>query len=402
MKNPEAKSLCILGRQPQLGVAELESILGAEHVLPIDGAVLSDIDAGDINFKRLGGTIKVARILDRIDASSWQDVNKYILNSLPPHLEKAEGGKFTLGVSCYGISAPVADLNRTLMALKKRVKRPLRIVPNKQPELNSAQVLHNKLTKKGAWEICFYRSGRSVLVAQTFFVQDIDNYAARDQARPARDARVGMLPPKLAQILINLAMRSPETKKPKESLSRFLILDPFCGTGVVLQEALMMGYRAAGSDIDPRMVEYTRRNIQWLFKKYPALSGSFSVETADATSAKFQIFSGLVSEIYLGRPLNQLPPKDKLDKIVADTNKISEMFLKNLLPQTDGKRSICLAVPAWRQPDGKLVHLPVLAKLTDMGYNVVKFKHVQSEDLVYFREGQVVARQLLVLRKANK
>jgi hypothetical protein len=37
-------------------------------------------------------------------------------------------------------------------------------------------------------------------------VQDIDAYAERDFERPMRDAFVGMLPPKLAQIMLNLAV----------------------------------------------------------------------------------------------------------------------------------------------------------------------------------------------------
>jgi len=63
MERFEPKTVCILGRQPALGLAELESLYGAEHVRPLDGHALLDVPAEEINFKRLGGTIKVARIL---------------------------------------------------------------------------------------------------------------------------------------------------------------------------------------------------------------------------------------------------------------------------------------------------------------------------------------------------
>jgi hypothetical protein len=36
-------------------------------------------------------------------------------------------------------------------------------------------------------------------------LQDFESYSKRDYGRPARDPRTGSLPPKLAQILINLA-----------------------------------------------------------------------------------------------------------------------------------------------------------------------------------------------------
>ncbi|MBI2007673.1 hypothetical protein HYS85_00335 [Candidatus Saccharibacteria bacterium] len=45
------------------------------------------------------------------------------------------------------------------------------------------------------------------------------------------------------------------------------------------------------------------------------------------------------------------------------------------------------------------MHLPVLAKLTDMGYDIRKFKHVSGDDLIYYRENQIVARELIVLEK---
>src|SRR3990170_3079003 len=79
----EAKSVCVLGRQPALGLAELESLYGAERIRPVKffvdfsgdrptgGAAMLDIDAGKIDFKRLGGTVKVARLLAILPTVSW-------------------------------------------------------------------------------------------------------------------------------------------------------------------------------------------------------------------------------------------------------------------------------------------------------------------------------------------
>jgi len=407
----EAKSICVLGRQPQLGLAELESLYGAEHIRPLDGAALLDIAAEDINFKRLGGTIKVARILAVIDSTKWSDLAKYLIDRVPPYVEPMPEGKFTLGLSIYNPSVPVKQIGAALLEIKKLVRqsgRPVRIVPNKTAVLNSATVLHNKLTHKGAWELLFIKDGTKTLLAQTLFVQDIEAYAARDQARPARDSRVGMLPPKLAQIIINLAAGRPEARMESEweeswdkddGLRRFLVLDPFCGTGVILQEALLMGYSVYGSDIDPRMVEYTKKNLQWLIDKKPSIEGKVTVGAADATSYRWPGFSVVASEVFLGRPLNSLPPPDALKQIVSDVNLITKKFLKNLAPQLRSGRNVCLAVPVWRQPNGELINLPVIDQLTDMGYTYLELKHVRREELIYFREDQVVARHLLRLTK---
>jgi hypothetical protein len=301
----EAKSLAILGRQPALGLAELESLYGADKIEPIAGAALLSVEAGEINFKQLGGTIKVAQVLATLPSASWKNIEKYLLKQVPAHLTHVPDGKFTLGLSAYGFDMTPRQIGKTGLSIKKAARRSMRIVPNNTPALSSAQVLHNKLTTKGAWELLLVKNGNETILAQTFFVQNIEDYAARDQARPKRDARVGMLPPKLAQILINLALGRPDPKKVKRFDSAggskmYVILDPFCGTGVILQEALLMGYSVYGTDMDPRMVEFTKSNLQWLIKNNPTIEGRVVAESADATSYQWPGFSTIATEAYLG------------------------------------------------------------------------------------------------------
>ena len=392
MEDFKYRTLAILGRQPAFGVAELESLYGADGLARIDDAALLEVAAEEINFKRLGGVIKVARVLTVLPSQNWSELIKYLKENIPTHLAHIEEGKFTLGLSIYGLRLKPEELNRSLLELKKIIKktgRPVRIVPNKTLELNSAQVLHNKLTHRGAWELIFIKYGKRTILAQTLFVQDIEAYAARDQARPKRDARVGMLPPKLAQTLINLA-------QPKTT-----VLDPFCGTGVVLQEAMLMGYGAYGSDIEPRMIEYTKTNLDWLKERYPQIASlPLTLSTQDATNAKWQpVYDAVASEVFLGRPLNSLPAPDKLKEIINDANTIICKFLANLAKQAPGGTRLCLAVPAWRKPSGGLISLPALANLTEMGYNYLDLVHVSREELAYYRENQTVARQLIILEK---
>lgn len=416
----EERTICILGRQPGLGLAELESLYGAKHVKPLSSAAMLDIAAEDINFKRLGGTIKVARVLNILPHSDWPKLINYLVQKIPEHLQYLPSGSFTLGLSVYNLKVNPGAINKAMLGIKKLVKatgRPIRVVPNKQNELNSAQVLHNKLTHKGAWELIFFGDGQKTYLAQTLFIQDIEAYGARDQARPARDARVGMLPPKLAQIIINLSYAQVEEKEEKRkekvksqqeltpysllpaSAKGRRLLDPFCGTGVILQEALLMGYEAIGTDIDARLVEYSKTNLDWLKERYGNLP-AFEVFKADATNASWLDFGSVASEVYLGRPLNFLPSESDLKQISNDVNTITKKFLQNLQPQLKKDSQICLAVPAWRLPGGKFKHLPVLDHLTDVGYNYLDLKHTPREKLFYFRENQVVARQLIRLKKA--
>jgi CRISPR/Cas system-associated endoribonuclease Cas2 len=237
--------IATLGRQPYLGLAELERVYGSDAVTPLydSGAALLDVDLKADDLKRLGGSTKLAKVLVEIDSTQWRDIEKYLSKTIPEHLQYVPEGKFRLGVSVYGLDIKAETINVTNLKLKKIIKaegRSVRVVPNKEPALNSAQVIHNQLTGQTGWELLLLRRGHKTILAQTIAEQDIDAYAARDQARPARDAFVGMLPPKLAQIMINLANGERRVKNEEKNLA---ILDPFCGTGVILQEALLMGYK---------------------------------------------------------------------------------------------------------------------------------------------------------------
>jgi hypothetical protein len=152
MSEFQPKTLAILGRQPKLGLTELESIYGATHIRPLTHGALLDIPTQDINFKRLGGTIKIAQVLTILPNNNWRDILQYLMDKIPEHMQYQPEGKFTLGLSIYGLSVSLNEQTKGLMTLKRVIRstgKSVRIIPNKTPTLNSAQVLHNKLTTKG-------------------------------------------------------------------------------------------------------------------------------------------------------------------------------------------------------------------------------------------------------------
>ncbi len=388
------KSIAILGRQPSLGLAELESLYGNKVVSPFgDQSVLLDLQTSDIKLQRLGGVVKTAQILAELKSTKWSDIEKYLFDTAPAHAEQISG-KLTFGISVYGLSSTTAkQVAKTALLVKKSIKntgQSVRMVPHKDKVLGSAVVIHNNLTSSNGWELLIISDGKKVLLAKTVNIQDIDAYSKRDQARPKRDAKVGMLPPKLAQIIINLAVGQKKVNS---------VLDPFCGTGVVLQEALLMNYDAYGSDIDQRMVDYTIDNLNWLLKKHPHIDKSFSVSSANATTHNWDFeIDSVAAETFLGHPLSRLPESEHLSKIIYEANVINHRFLQNISKQLKPGTRLCLGIPAWRGKH-EFLHLPMLDHLTDMGYTRLRFKHVENKDLIYHREGQVVGRELLVLIK---
>ncbi len=384
------KYLAVLGRVYKLSLAELESQFTEVRLLTKRGsdsrkngasethlASFECSNAPDIN--RLGGTMKIGEELP----SGF--------NSLVDFLMDLPEGKITLGISDFRRGASSRRAQGEALKLKKilqRKGRSVRVLQNRTAVLSTATSHHNQLAeKKNHVEIMLTDFGNYKLTG----VQNISEYAKRDQARPARDAKVGMLPPKLAQILINLC-------GPLKLNS--VVLDPFCGTGVVLQEAFIMGYVPYGTDIEPRMVEYSKKNLDWLVEKMPKTDVKSYIVVGDATDCRWDHpFDAVACEAFLGQPMS-LPPADiKLKQEKERCQAIILGFLKNLSGQVKKDTPVVVAVPAWLRPSGEYSRLNILDEAEKLGYNVEKFTNLGQEDLLYYREGQVVAREIIVLRK---
>jgi tRNA G10 N-methylase Trm11 len=410
------QSLLILGRQPTLGLAELESLYGSRKVIPAgEQAAIVDVDPCLLAFDRLGGSMKFCKILTTLDTTNWGKIEKFLLKVAASQSASMPEGKMTLGLSLYGFRESLQRIEATGLTLKKSIRktgRSVRLVPNKVAELNSAQVLHNKLTSPNGWELVFIKNAEQTIIAQSVKIQDIEAYTQRDRERPKRDTKVGMLPPKLAQILINLAAGAlPEDTLesicdipagqliPRKLLNQ-TVLDPFCGTGVLLQEALLMGYGIVGSDLEPKMVDYTTLNLQWLEHVHQLPPQTYPLTIADATDHNWpENIDFVASETYLGRPFTATPTPEILAKTVSDCNLIIKKFLKNLHSQIKTGSRVCLAIPAWQVTAGNFRHLPLLDSLEEIGYNRVSFEHAGADQLIYYRADQYVARELLVLQR---
>lgn len=385
--------IAILGRQPALGMAELERLYGAQATTWF-GDMAATVNDDAFDFERLGGTQKAGRVVAEL-SGDWRKVSIQLVRAYAEAWADASH-KITLGISAYGFDVSARDVQKTGIILKKKLREfdvSLRLIPNTDPALNTATSHHNKLgLSDNKVELIVVRaSGGRVIIAESVGSQNITALAARDQDRPKRDAFVGMLPPKLARMMVNLTgVRDVRSQT---------ILDPFCGTGVLLQEAMLLGANARGSDLAAKMVDYTRENLAWLVDKYH-LSTSFDVELGDAMTYQWQLpIDAVACETYLGQPFSAPPRAAKLEEVAANCNYIIGTFLENIHAQLEPGAPLCVAVPAWRSSEGSFTHLPVVGDLGKLGYQVIGLKHVHPEQLLYFREDQVVARELLLLVK---
>ena len=392
------KYVAIAGRQPLISLAEIQALYDKAARLVGKKLVFFEVeDTGSVevvpNINRLGGSLKLGRFFD----TDFGKLAKFLAAAHPE-------GKITLGISDFSKQKKSGLAKQKSMELKRnlaRMGRSVRVITSNEPEISSATAHHNQLGEKaGCFEI--FLIDREIYLS--LGTQNITAYTERDQARPARDAKVGMLPPKLAQILINLCGKLPEGAR---------VLDPFCGTGVVLQEAAIMGYVPYGTDLNGRMVEYSKKNLSWLFnernqKRFKLLSSLIQkkdqilnvISVGDATSFTWEgEIDAVAFEGYLGAPMSKPPVDIKFKTEKAKCREIAMGFLKNITPQIKSGTPVVMALPAWLRENGKYVGLNILDEIQEMGYNFEKFQDLSQSDLLYYREGQIVAREIIVIRK---
>lgn len=167
-----------------------------------------------------------------------------------------------------------------------------------------------------------------------------------------------------------------------------------------------MGYNTVGTDLEPRMIEYSEANLSWLTKRHDLAPRTYKLSVGDATDCQWtpptiQHLSSIVHiacETYLGQPFSAEPAPEKLRQVMQDVDTIHRKFLQNVTRQTKPGFRMCLAVPAWKTKNG-FKHLKMLDSLEELGYTRMSFVHAKNSQLIYHREGQIVGRELVVLTR---
>ena len=283
------------------------------------------------------------------------------------------------------------------------------VLPQRESQaLPSVAVTNEHLLEKGA-EIDFLVSFERIYLAKTLTVQDFEDYGRRDYQRPIRDSKIGMLPPKVAQIMINLAQVGENyTKSPNHA-----ILDPFVGSGTIVQEAMIMGFRALGSDISEKAVENAEKNLSWIKNRYKLPPNKFEVFTSDVSDLKKNLpkvtCEAIVTEGTLGPTYAVAPDIKEIHKNFAGLVKIyttAFKIFKTILGE--GKR-VVIAFPAYRTGNS-YVTFPIVDKVLDLGYHILDplpdilleqfnfLKVTSRKSIVYDRKDQFVSREIFIFK----
>jgi len=281
------------------------------------------------------------------------------------------------------------------ISLKKSLKQKLDGKVSFFDFKNTASVFNESRGSSKTGGVGVFRLNREYFLVEFDFVQNLDSYTIRDFEKPFRDAKLGMLPPKLAQTMINMI--------PKDNIET--IYDPFCGTGTVCFEAMLSGYKAWGSDLLDSNIEGCAKNAEFFESKIGLDSNLVKFFTADATKLqKLPDNFAIVSEGYLGKPKKGNEEKSELAMDYKSVVAIYNDFFHNLHKIGFNKKFfVVVSIPEFKYLASSRNPEKIFANLRNYGYifrTVVpsnRFGIDSSRVLHYSREDQFVSRNIICL-----
>jgi len=362
----------ILGNTPELSVLEIKSILPDFSVLHETEQIFMIETQQDINaqelIKILGGTVKIALLIPPTPFSTFVETGEQ------------RGLRTKFGFSFYSLdkSIGVSYLKNLKQKYRRKgleLKKELR-AQGKRAELIESQDLALSsviIAKEKCMDIIILvDENKKEYYAKTLAVQPFREFSHRDYDRPNKDMHAGMLPPKVARMMVNIS----QGKKDE------ILLDPFCGSGTILQEALLLGYqKVIGSDISAKAIKDSEANLKFLnLKNYKLLN-------IDAKNLKNMKISMIITEVYLGPP-NIIP--QKLNNAINELLKLYQEVFLNLKKILNKNANLVVAFPAWRF-NNQITHLPITEILNKLGYKQ------KSQPIIYGRPDARVLREIYIL-----
>jgi tRNA G10 N-methylase Trm11 len=204
---------------------------------------------------------------------------------------------------------------------------------------------------------------KQTLLATTVAVHNPFEFQKRDVGKP-NQRKIFAMPPRLARIMVNLA----------SCTSGKLLLDPFCGVGTILQEALLAKAQVVGVDINPWCVTAAGENLEWLKREYTLKEADYRVLQGDARRLREKIAQEvdcIATEPDLGPALRHVSTASYAAKIIGKLEPLYYSFLEEAyrLLKRDGR--LVIVSPYVKTRSGKPVTMPIEEKAVGVGFKRV-------------------------------
>ncbi|MBU2589290.1 MAG: hypothetical protein KJ939_05775 [Nanoarchaeota archaeon] len=355
------------GRNPELSLLELKIFLNSRNIgfKLLDFSELAAVlELPELDFEdmisKLGGTLKIARVID---------INNEELYS-------GTGKKIKYGISVYSDT----DTSQIKAFVKKqmksfRLKAMLKSSKRSLPFLSPTEVLNFRLTNEG-FELVVFKK----YIGKTIALYNPKEIEKRDLTRPKQRPK-HMISIRLARILINLSGAVEDS----------VLLDPFCGYGILLQEAMLMGLNVFGIDRSYECVNASEINIRWLKKKYNVKKRSKIVRGDSQELSKYiKKVDYVATEPYMGPLIKKLPTKGEAIKILKELEPMYLRVLKELKKVV--RKNIVIIAPRFRLYTGQRLSLDFDKLLKES-----RLKAMRGMPLIYTAPKSKMEREIWIL-----
>lgn len=332
----------------------------------------------------LGGTIKIGEEKTKLSTATLKEAflekNKQAQKQIIDALSKSglidsmanSSDKVFFGVSIYCADKTLRPLSATLQrfvgsASKKELTRLGKKAnfmgfskDRKLAQLSHVEVIKKKMVENKA-EILFCIDKDETWIAVTVGVHNPFEFQKRDVYKPVQ-RKIFAMPPRLARMMVNLSACAPGK----------VLLDPFCGVGTILQEALLEKAEVIGVDVNSWCAKAAYQNLEWLQNEYGLEGAAFRVLQGDvgrlAEKIGVEMVDCIVSEPDLGPALRQVPTTPYAQKIIQKLEPLFYKFIKQayLVLKTGGR--LVVVTPYIKTRSGQAVTMPIWAEAQNVGF----------------------------------
>ncbi len=321
-KTKSVKTFFILGRNPELSRMEILEFLKARKrthrgILFEENLLVIETNKGErFDIQEFGGVMWLGQI--NFEGTS-EEFKKYMDNN-----EIVPADKFSYAVFGNKDAQPLKD------NFKKAKK--LAMIKHGRKQIKFQGGAKHELPKADFY--IFYHEQNGITYFGTAS-QEYNNTGAkdRDMNKPIRRESLA-ISPRLAKILINLSGAKP----------RDLLLDPFCGVGGILQEALLKKINVYGIDKSKEATVDAEANLKWIKEKYD-IKSKYKIENSDSRKAPDLQFRAIATETPLGKLLRKKPQDKEAKQIIINFEAYIIPILRRLKMVKKSSANIAITFP---------------------------------------------------------
>ncbi|MGA3288777.1 MAG: methyltransferase domain-containing protein [Candidatus Bathyarchaeia archaeon] len=387
--------LFISGKNWKLSLAELISYLKAREIKfemqffsKEFFAVSVEEGFGVSVIKDLGGTIKIGEakvkfptliakeaFLERSKQAQLRIAASLASSDIVEDMSKS-AEKVLFGVSVYCAEKTLRSLSGVIQRFAgSAVKGQLADIDKKSKfmgfskdrrfaQLSHVEVLKKNLVENKA-EVLLCIGKEETWVATTVAVHNPFEFQKRDMYKP-NQRKIFAIPPRLARIMVNLSACTPGK----------VLLDPFCGVGTILQEALLARAKVVGIDVNPWCVKAANENLEWIKREYNLEDTEFRVVQGNvgrlAEKIGQETVDCVVTEPDLGPALRQVPTGPYALKIIQKLEPLYFTFVEEAHRVLQKGGRLVLVTPYIITRSGQSVTMPIGEKLENLGFRRIQ------------------------------